>query len=89
MSRHLLDCRGERLSPHQAIQERSKPGRAVEFPEKDPIIHREGDKLIIKGAPPRSLRSILSELTPIDEEVADIGDPPPEPEPVSGPGLES
>lgn len=77
------------MNAHQAIQERSKPGRAVEFPEKDPIIHSEGDKLIIRGAPPRSLRSILSELTPIDEEFADIGDPPPELEPVSGPGLES
>ena len=66
--------------------------RGFELPgEEDPIIHREGNKLIIKGAPPRSLFSILSKLTPIDEEFADIDDPPPapEPEPVSDPGLES
>jgi antitoxin VapB len=53
--------------------------REFELPGEDAIIHREGDKLIIEAAPPRSLLSILSELTPIDEEFPDIDDPPPEP----------
>jgi len=53
--------------------------REFELPGEDAIIHREGDKLIIEAAPPRSLLSILSELAPIDETFPDIDDPPPEP----------
>jgi antitoxin VapB len=53
--------------------------REFELPGEDAIIHREGDKLIIEAAPPRSLLSILSELAPIDETFPDIDDAPPEP----------
>jgi antitoxin VapB len=53
--------------------------REFELPGEDAIIRREGDKLIIEAAPPQSLLALLSELTPIDETVPNIDDPPPSP----------
>lgn len=53
--------------------------REFELPGEDAIIHREGDKLIIEAAPPRSLLSVLSELGPIEEAFPDIDDATPEP----------
>jgi antitoxin VapB len=53
--------------------------REFELPGEDAIIRREGDKLIIEAAPPQSLLTLLSELTPIDETFPDIADPPPSP----------
>jgi antitoxin VapB len=53
--------------------------REFELPGEDAIIRREGDKLIIEAAPPRSLLLILSGLEPIDETFPDIDDAPPQP----------
>lgn len=53
--------------------------REFELPGEDAIIRREGDKLIIEAAPPRSLLAMLAELTPIDDTFPEIDDPPPAP----------
>jgi antitoxin VapB len=49
--------------------------REFELPGQDAIMRREGDKLIIEAAQPRSLLSILAGLTPITEDFAPIDDP--------------
>lgn len=51
--------------------------REFELPGEDAIIRREGDKLIIEAAPPRSLLALLRELAPIEETFPEIDDPPP------------
>ena len=43
------------------------------------IIRREGDKLIIEAAPPKSLLALLSELPALEETLPDIDDAPPSP----------
>jgi antitoxin VapB len=53
--------------------------REFELAGEDAIMRREGDKLIIEAAPPRSLLAILAQLTPVDETFADLDDPPPGP----------
>ena len=53
--------------------------REFELAGEDAIIRRDGDKLIIEAAPPRSLLGILAQLTPIDETFAEVDDPPPAP----------
>jgi antitoxin VapB len=53
--------------------------REFELPGEDAIIHREGDRLIIEPAPPRSLLAILAELSPLDEDFPEIEDAPPGP----------
>jgi antitoxin VapB len=53
--------------------------REFELPGEDAIMRREGDRLIIEAAPPRSLLGILAELSPLEEEFPDIDDPPPRP----------
>ncbi len=51
--------------------------REFELPGEDAIIWRDGHKLIIEAAPPRSLLALLSELTPLEETFPDIEDAPP------------
>lgn len=53
--------------------------REFELPGEDAIIWRDGDKLIIEAAPPKSLLALLSGLTPVEETFADIDDAPPSP----------
>ncbi len=53
--------------------------REFELPGEDAIMRREGDRLVIEPAPPRSLLAILAGLKPIDEDFPDIGDLPPSP----------
>ena len=53
--------------------------REFELPGEDAIMRREGDRLVIEPAPPRSLLAILAGLKPIDEDVPDIEDLPPSP----------
>ena len=52
--------------------------REFELPGEDAIMRRDGDKLVIEAAPPKSLLSILAELTPIEECLAEIDDRPPD-----------
>ena len=51
--------------------------KEFELPGEDALIHREGERLIIEPAPPRSLLAILSELAPLEEEFPEIADAPP------------
>src|SRR6202166_348506 len=53
--------------------------REFELPGEDAIIRKEGQRLIIEAAPPRSLLSVLSRLTTLDENFPPIEDPPAEP----------
>jgi antitoxin VapB len=42
--------------------------RELELPGEDALIFREGTRLVIEAAPPRSLLSLLATLSPIDED---------------------
>ena len=53
--------------------------REFELPGDEAIMRKEGERLIIEAAPPRSLRAVLAELTPIQEGFPPIDDPAPEP----------
>jgi antitoxin VapB len=52
---------------------------SLSFPEKDAIIRKEGERLIIEPAPPQSLLALLATLAPVDEESPPIPDPAPDP----------
>ena len=53
--------------------------REFELPGEDAIMRKEGGKLIIEPAPPKSLLAILATLSPLDEDFPPIDDPIPEP----------
>jgi antitoxin VapB len=53
--------------------------REFELRGEDAIMRKEGTKLIIEAAPPKSLLSLLATLTPIDEDFPPIADPVPDP----------
>ena len=53
--------------------------REFQLPGEDAIIRKEGDRLIIEPAPPRSLLALLATLRPIEEDFPPIDDALPEP----------
>lgn len=53
--------------------------REFELPGTDAVMRKEGACLIIEPAPPTSLLALLDSLEPIDEEIGEIEDYPPEP----------
>jgi len=53
--------------------------REFELPGEDAIMHKDGDRLIIEAAPPKSLLAILASLSPLDEDFPQIDDPIPGP----------
>ena len=53
--------------------------RDFQLPGEEAIIRKEGDRLIIEPAKPRSLLALLAILDPIDEDIDPIDDPAPEP----------
>jgi antitoxin VapB len=53
--------------------------REFELPGEDAIMRKEGQRLIIEPAPPRSLLAVLATLPTIDEEFSPIEDRLPEP----------
>jgi antitoxin VapB len=53
--------------------------REFELPGNEAIMRKEGGRLIIEPAPPRSLRAVLAGMTPIEEDFGPIEDPVPEP----------
>jgi antitoxin VapB len=53
--------------------------REFELPGEDAIIRKEGQRLIIEPAPPRSLLAVLAALATLDEEFPPIEDLPAEP----------
>ena len=52
--------------------------REFELPGEDAIMRKEGEKLIIEPAPPKSLLALLATLAPLDEDFPPIPDPAPE-----------
>jgi antitoxin VapB len=52
--------------------------REFEFPEEEAVMRKEGDRLIIEPAPPRSLLAVLAGLKPLDEDFPPIRDLPPD-----------
>jgi antitoxin VapB len=42
--------------------------REFELPGEDAILRKEGDRLVIEPAPPRSLLALLATLDPIEED---------------------
>ncbi len=46
--------------------------REFELPGEDAIMRKEGDRLIIEPAPPKSLLAVLATLTPLDEDFPPI-----------------
>lgn len=53
--------------------------REFELPGEDAVMRKEGGKLIIELAPPKSLLAILATLSPIDEDFPPIDDLIPDP----------
>jgi antitoxin VapB len=52
--------------------------REFELPGEDAIMRREGGRLIIEAAPPRSLLALLATLKPLAETFPPIADLPPD-----------
>lgn len=53
--------------------------REFELPGEDAIMRKEGDRLVIEPARPRSLLALLATLEPLTEEFPPIGDLPMDP----------
>ena len=53
--------------------------REFELPGEDAIIRKEGDRLIIEPAPPKSLLALLATLAPLEEDFSPIPDLAPDP----------
>jgi antitoxin VapB len=53
--------------------------REFEFPGAEAIMRKEGDRLIIEPAPPRSLLAVLATLRPLGEDFPTIQDLPLDP----------
>jgi len=52
--------------------------REFEFKGEDAVMRKEGERLIIEPAPPRSLLAVLAMLKPLDEDFPPISDLPPD-----------
>ena len=52
--------------------------REFELPEDDAIMRKDGNRLIIEAAPPRSLLALLATLHTIDDDIPPIIDREPE-----------
>ena len=52
--------------------------REFEFPGDDAVMRKEGDRLVIEPAKPKSLLAVLKILMPLDEDFAPIHDSPPD-----------
>jgi len=53
--------------------------REFEFPGEEAIMRKEGDRLIIEPAPPKSLLAVFATLAPLQEDFPPILDLPPDP----------
>ena len=53
--------------------------REFEFASDEAIMRKEGDRLVIEPAPPKSLLAVLATLRPLEEDFPPIRDMPPEP----------
>lgn len=50
--------------------------REFELPGDEAVMRKEGDRLIIEPARPRSLLAVLASLEPLDEDLSDVADLP-------------
>ena len=53
--------------------------REFEFPGDEAIMRKEGNRLILEPAPPKSLLAVLATLAPLKEEFPAVSDRPHEP----------
>jgi antitoxin VapB len=53
--------------------------REFEMPGDEAILRREGERLILEPAPPRSLLAVLADLEPLEEEFPPIAELPADP----------
>lgn len=53
--------------------------REFELPGDEAVIRKDGDRLVIEPAPPKSLLAVLTTLPDLDEDFPAITDPVPEP----------
>jgi antitoxin VapB len=53
--------------------------RELELPGTEALIRKDGKRLIIEPAPPKSLQALLKTLSPLDEELPRVVDRPPRP----------
>jgi antitoxin VapB len=53
--------------------------REFELPGEDAIMRKEGERLIIEPAPPKSLLALLATLAPLEEDFPPIPDLAPDP----------
>jgi antitoxin VapB len=53
--------------------------REFELPGEDAVMRKEGNRLIIEPAPPKSLLAVLATLAPLDETFPPIADKPADP----------
>ena len=53
--------------------------REFEFEGEDAIMRKEGNRLIIEPAPPKSLLAVLKTLAPLKEDFPPLRDAPPDP----------
>ena len=79
-----------RHMPHQSLQrsvrlfkngrnQAVRIPREFELPGENAIMRKEGQRLIIEPAPPKSLLEVLATLKPLREHFPSIPDPRPEP----------
>lgn len=55
--------------------------REFELPGNEAIIHKEGDRLIVEPARKKpGLLELLASWEPLDEDIPEIDDPPPDPD---------
>jgi antitoxin VapB len=53
--------------------------REFELPGEDAVMRKDGRRLIIEPAPPKSLLALLATLRPLEEDFPEIADPAPDP----------
>jgi antitoxin VapB len=72
---HARQVRVFRNGRNQAV----RIPREFEFPGEEAIMRKDGNRLILEPAPPKSLLAVLATLAPLKEEFPPIVDVPPEP----------
>ena len=81
MSRHMSSCTcgGKTRQALHGRNQAVRIPREFELRGEDAIIRKEGQRLIIEPAPPKSLLAILATLQTLDEEFPPLDDSPAEP----------
>jgi antitoxin VapB len=82
---HMLRHMSRKLSPERHVKlfkngrnQAVRIPREFELPGEDAIMRKEGDRLIIEPASPKSLLAVLATLAPLDEDFPAIRNLPPD-----------